>query len=250
MKHIVSIVGAGPGDPDLLTVKAYRLLQDADLVLYDSLMGDEILGVIPESTEQVYVGKTHCDMQCQEVRQQRINSLMYSGYLDGKKVVRLKTGDPLIFGRGIEEIRFLKEKDVPYELIPGVTAGIAAANNFQIPITERCVNTTLLFCTGTTAKNEFKQFASIAMMIKEGTPLVLYMGLKNIDNIIEQLLSHGVKASTKIAAISKVSYKEEQMIAGDLSSFSDIAAQKPLPTPTVILIGQNVDSLMTELDEK
>lgn len=244
MKQIVSIVGAGPGDPDLLTVKAYRLLQEADVVLYDSLMGEEILKVIPEKTEKIYVGKTYRDKQCQEQRQIRINQLMYDGYLNARKVVRLKTGDPLIFGRGIEEIRFLKDKNVPYELVPGITAGIAAANNFQIPITERCVNTTLLFCTGTTAKDEFKQFKSISMMIKEGTPLILYMGLKNIDTIIEQLLSHGVDPKTKIAAVSKVSCVDESILEGDLTNFGQKVRETTLPTPTVLMIGNNVDSLM------
>ncbi|QZE13910.1 uroporphyrinogen-III C-methyltransferase [Halosquirtibacter laminarini] len=247
MKHTVSIVGAGPGDPDLLTVKAYRLLKNADVVLYDSLMGEEILKVIPDNADKIYVGKTHCDKQSQSVRQERINNLMLDGYLKNRRVVRLKTGDPLIFGRGGEEIRFLKEHNVSYELVPGVTAGIAAANNFQIPITERCVNTTLLFCTGTTATNEFKQFESIALMIKEGTPLVLYMGLKNIDNIIEQLLLYDVSPSTKIAAISKVSYVDQSMISGDLSNFAQIVKDNPLPTPTVILIGQSVESLMEKV---
>jgi uroporphyrin-III C-methyltransferase len=239
----ISIVGAGPGDPDLLTVKAHRLLKQADIVLYDSLMGTEILKLIPWHAEKIHVGKTYNDNQNQAERQIRINQMMKKAYLEGKKVVRLKTGDPLIFGRGVEEIRFLIENQLEYELVPGITAGIAAANHFEIPITERAKNTTLLFCTGTTANSDMEQFQAIAYMIKKGTPLILYMGLKNLPNIIEKFSQEEVSMNTPICAVSKVSYAEEDRVSGTLGNILQKLEEHPLATPTILLIGENLQSL-------
>ncbi|MFA8435882.1 MAG: uroporphyrinogen-III C-methyltransferase [Marinifilaceae bacterium] len=239
----ISIVGAGPGDPELLTVKAHRLLKQADVVLYDSLMGTEILKLIPWHAQKIHVGKTYNDNQNQEERQIRINQMMKENYLAGKKVVRLKTGDPLIFGRGVEEIRYLIENQLDYELVPGITAGIAAANHFEIPITERAKNTTLMFCTGTTAKNDMEQFQAISYMIKKGTPLILYMGLKNLPNIIEKFNEEGVSMQTPICAASKVSYSEEDWVSGTLENILQNLEEHPLATPTILLIGENLQSL-------
>lgn len=240
MNNTLHIVGAGPGNPDFLTVKADRVLRQADVVLYDALMGTEILEILSEKCEKIYVGKTYNDNQDQEERIHRINRLMKESFLAGKKVVRLKTGDSLIFGRGIEEIRFLKAEGINYELIPGITAGIAAANNCEIPITERSVNRTLLFCTGTTLDGDLKQFDAVAHMIKLGTPVMMYMGLKNIENIISRLIDTGVCPSTSICAVSKVSFPDEKMITGTLTNFVEVLANNVMPTPTIIMIGKSI----------
>lgn len=249
MQHRLYIVGAGPGDPDLLTVKAHRVLMQADVVLYDALLGKQILEMLPESCKKVYVGKTYKDQQDQIKRMCRINALMKKGVEEGKRVVRLKTGDPLIFGRGIEEVRFLRNEKIDYELVPGITAGIAAANHCQIPITERSINRTLLFCTGTTLDGDMKQFDAVSSMIQLGTPVMIYMGLNNLGSIIDKLIGNGVKADTSICAISKVSYPDEKMLFGNLSNFMSKLEQNPLEMPTIMLIGENIMPMLEEADE-
>ena len=176
----VYLIGAGPGDPDLLTVKAHRLLQQAEVVLHDELFGTEILDLLPLTAILYNVGKMCGDHQNQEERQNRINALIQKEYLEGKSVIRLKTGDSLIFGRGIEEARFLKANNINYELIPGITAGLAAANIFSIPLTERLKNSAVLFCTGHTLELGVKQFLDLVNFLKAGNPVVVYMGYHNL----------------------------------------------------------------------
>ncbi len=243
MTNKIYIVGAGPGNPDLLTVKAHRVLMDADIVLHDALMGTEILDMLPSDCQKVYAGKTYQDQQSQDERMTRIQKLMKEGFDDGKKVVRLKTGDPLIFGRGIEEIRFLIKENIDFELIPGITAGMAAANHFNIPVTERTINRTLLFCTGTTLNGDIKQFDSISYMIKQGTPVMIYMGLNNIEKIIEKFIDNGVPNETTICAVSKVSFEDEKMVKGTLTDFSKKLEASPLEKPTIIMVGENIEPL-------
>lgn len=248
-KHRLYVVGAGPGDPDLLTVKAHRVLINADVVLHDALLGEEILDMLPRRCELIYVGKTYKDKQSQEERMIRINHLMRDLYNQGKKVVRLKTGDPLIFGRGIEEIRFLRQEKIDYELVPGITAGLAAANNCQIPITERSINRTLLFCTGTTLDGDLQQFDAISTMINLGTPVMIYMGLNNLDVITEKMINNGVSSQTSICAVSKVSYPDEKMLFGNLENISAKLKETPLAMPTIIIIGKNIDPVLENLDK-
>ena len=243
-KSIVSIVGAGPGDPELLTIKALKCLQAADVVLYDGLFGDDILELIPDHVETIYVGKRKNDNQDQVSRQNAINQLILKHVNNGKKVVRLKTGDPLIFGRGIEEIRFLREHQLAYEIIPGVTAGIAAANLMQIPITERSINSSVLFCTGSTVNDDFDRLEAIAEMMKEGSPLVIYMGLNNLQVIIDRLSNHGVSRETRVCVVSKVSQPEQDMVEGNFEDIFNKLAENPLKTPVVILMGEHTQSLL------
>ena len=243
------IVGAGPGDPDLLTVKAHRVLMQADIVLYDALLGDQILDMLPDSCEKIYAGKTYKDKQDQVQRMCRINALMKQGVDEGKRVVRLKTGDPLIFGRGIEEVRFLRKAKIDYELVPGITAGLAAANNCQIPITERSINRTLMLCTGTTLNGDMQQFDAVSTMIKLGTPVMIYMGLNNLEGILQKLMSNGVSEETSICAVSKVSYPDEKMLFGQLHNFMAKLQVTPLEMPTIIIIGENISPLLEEADE-
>ena len=241
---MVSLIGAGPGDPELLTVKAYKRLQAADVVLYDGLFGEDILSLLPKSCEKVYVGKRARDNQDQTNRQERINQLIKTNVIAGKKVVRLKTGDPLIFGRGIEEIRFLIKEEISYEIIPGITAGIAAANLMQIPITERSVNSSVLFCTGSTVNDDWERLESIAELMKEGSPLVIYMGLYNLDKIIARLIEHGVSNQTRVCLVSKVSQEGQSMIEGTFETIMQKVKEVDVPMPVVILMGEFTQSLI------
>lgn len=243
LKNKVCIVGAGPGDPELMTVKAVRCLQSADVVMYDFLFGPEILDLIPVHAEKMYVGKTYKDHQDQTLRQNTIHASMKLFYDQGKRVVRLKTGDPLIFGRGIEEIRFLIENNIPYELVPGITAGLAAANIFSIPLTERVKSSAMLFCTGHTVKDDDAQFNDISAFLIAGNPAIIYMGLSNLEQIIDRLIGQGVPSETKIAILSKVSRPEQEMVCGTFSTIAEKIKEHQIATPTVIIMGRYADSL-------
>jgi len=230
-------VGAGPGDPELLTLKAHRRLKEAEIVLHDSLISDDILDFIPESATKIYVGKRLGDKQDQTVRQKEINRLLVSHALEGKRCVRLKSGDPFVFGRGVEEVRALLEHHIEVEVIPGISAGIAAANLCHIPITERYKSSSVLFCTGHTAEYTLKHLEAVALLMKAGTPLVLYMGLKNLEKVAEKLISVGVVPETPVCAISRVSYPDQKMICGSLSTIAAALLEADLKTPAIFLMG-------------
>lgn len=233
----VYLVGAGPGDPDLLTIKAYKCIKQADFVLYDELFGDEILALIPAGCERVYAGKRHNDLQNQSERQIRINEIMRKQWELGKRVVRLKTGDPLIFGRGIEEARFLKHNNIPYEIVPGITAGIAGANLLSIPLTERQKNASVLFCTGHTLKEGSAHFADVSVFLQKGNPVVIYMGLKKLPEILEVLIENGVSEETCICAVSQVSGPGQDAVEGTFATIQQRLDEHPLALPIVIIMG-------------
>ena len=239
----VYLVGAGPGDPDLLTMKAYKCLQQADFVLYDELFGDDILAIIPPTSERVYAGKRHNDLQNQAERQMRINEIMREQWAQGRRVVRLKTGDPLIFGRGIEEARFLKANNIPYEIVPGITAGIAAANVLSIPLTERQKNASVLFCTGHTLKEGSAHFADVSVFLQKGNPVVIYMGLKKLQEILNVLTSHGVSDQTCICAVSQVSGPGQDFVEGTFATIEQRLEEHPLELPIVIIMGKYAETV-------
>lgn len=234
----VSIVGAGPGDPELLTVKALNRIQNADVILHDNLVPDIILKLSSDSAEKIYVGRKYADDQNQMERQQIINDLMRDYYLQGKNVVRLKSGDPFIFGRAVEEIRYLIEHKIPYEMIPGITAGIAAANLQNIPLTERNRSNSVLFCTGHTVNYDFEQLESLANMLRTGTTLVMYMGLKNLKEVIFKLKDINKIEEIYLSAISKVSQPDESIITGTLNEIEAKLETNPLPMPVIFIVGK------------
>lgn len=239
----VYIIGAGPGNPDLLTVKAHRLITTADVVLHDELFGTEILQLIPSSAIMFNVGKLCGDHQHQTERQTKINDLMLHYFREGYSVVRLKTGDPLMFGRGIEEVRFLIEHSVAYQLVPGITAGVAAANQLSIPLTERMKNTAVLFCTGQALRTDVDQFIDVVNFLKSGNPVVVYMGYNNLERITQTLINNGVKPETKVCVVSKVSHLDQDSVLGDLLTIHKELRNRPMASPTVILIGKYVEAL-------
>ncbi len=242
-KGRVTLAGAGPGDPELLTIKARKRLQFADVVLHDSLISPEILALVPETARKVPVGKRYGDGQDQTARQENINSLMVRYAREGLDCVRLKAGDPFVFGRGVEEVRAMLENDIDVEVIPGISAGIAAANIFHIPITERNTTSSVLFCTGHTASYSLEQFDAVITFLKQGTPLVLYMGLKNLGIIVERLLASGLPPDLPVCAASRVSMPDQRLIRGTLDTICKLMQIKEPALPVVFLIGEHTVSI-------
>ena len=232
----ISIVGAGPGDPELLTVRALNRIKNADVILHDHLVPAAILNL--SVAEKIYVGRKCSDERDQLERQQHIHILMHDFLLRGKKVVRLKSGDPFIFGRAVEEIRYLMEHNIPFEVVPGITAGIAAANLQYIPLTERNRSNAVLFCTGHTANYDFEQMDALANMLKTGTTLVMYMGLKNVKQVIEKL-KPVIDETIYLSAISKVSQPEQQTLSGTIYEMEKKLQEERLPMPVVFIVGKH-----------
>jgi uroporphyrin-III C-methyltransferase len=232
----ISIVGAGPGDPELLTIRALDRITNADVILHDYLIPAAILNL--STAEKIYVGRKCSDEQDQFERQQHINVLMRDFLLQGKNVVRLKSGDPFIFGRAVEEIRYLQSHNIPFEMVPGITAGIAAANLQHIPLTERNRSNAVLFCTGHTANYDFDQLEALANMLRTGTTLVMYMGFKNAKQIIDKLKSVIATETIYLSAISKVSQPEQQILSGTLCEMEKKLEQEHLPMPVVFIVGR------------
>ena len=243
LPHLISIVGAGPGDPELLTIKALNRLKAADVILYDALSGEEILDLCNPESEKIYVGKLYKDGQNQEERQNEIHSAFLKFAKENKKVVRLKAGDPMIFGRGAEEIRFCKENQLNYEVIPGITAGIAAASIFEIPLTEREKNGMALFYTGHRIDGGFTDLNAVVQVLKSGSPVVIYMGLNNLVEFSKSILNAEIDPATTVQILSKVSQSGQtkySTVLGEVEHF--IATEKPA-TPAMIIIGKFAEQI-------
>ncbi|NQX85838.1 MAG: uroporphyrinogen-III C-methyltransferase [Flavobacteriaceae bacterium] len=232
----INIIGAGPGDPELLTVKAHKLITDADVILHDNLVSSEILA-LNTTAKKIYVGRKFGDQSDQISRQDRINQLLHEHYLEGKKVVRLKSGDPYIYGRAAEEARYLIKHKLPFEVVPGITASIAAANTLNIPITERNHSNAMLICTAHTADYSFEQLNGIAHMLKAGNTISIYMGLKSLHRIIPKLLEVCKDETIPVNAISNVSRENQQIITGNLGNIETKIANSSIPMPVVFIIG-------------
>ncbi len=237
-KGKVFLVGSGPGDPELLTVRAHKLLQAADVVLYDALISPEILALLSLGAEQIAVGKRIGDGKAQTERQLRINDLLAHHAREGKCVIRLKAGDPFMFGRGIEEVRSLAAAGVPCEVVPGITAGIAAAELCRIPLTERYRNSSALFCTGHTADYSLEHFAAVIKLMKAGSPLVMYMGFEQLDKIVERFIDAGLSPELPACAVSRVSRSDQALVAATLGTIVRQIRERELPLPVVFIIGE------------
>jgi len=240
---LVSIVGAGPGAVDLLTVRALRRLEQAEVVLYDNLVSAEIMALCPPGAVLVYAGKKYGDQRDPEQRQQAINEAMVAHARQGKRVVRLKSGEPFIFGRAAEEIRYLREQQVPYEVVPGLTAGIAAASLTHIPLTERNHSNAVLLCTAHTANYDFEQLDALANMLRTGTTLVMYMGLSNMPQVVAKLQAAVGSDAVYVSAISHVSGSQQRLVTALLPDIEAALAQAALPMPVVFIIGKYACSL-------
>lgn len=232
----VSIVGAGPGDPDLITIKALKKIRSADVILYDRLVNEEILQYAAPRTELVYCGKSPGH---HSLRQEEINKKLIAYALEGKRVVRLKGGDPFVFGRGGEEILELAAHGITFEVVPGVTSAIGAAAMSSIPLTHRGVATSFACVTGSRCNGDWEPIRWDLLAHSVDT-LVIYMGVAQLKDIRGELLRHGKPSSTPVAFIESGTTREQRTFTCTLGDMHKIAAAVQLGNPALIVIGEVV----------
>jgi uroporphyrin-III C-methyltransferase len=243
MSSLISIVGAGPGDPELLTIKALKRIQEADCILHDALVSDEIMNLAKPEAQRIYVGKLYQDGQDQTDRQEWINQLIIELAGKGQKVVRLKSGDPMIFGRGAEEIRFCIENSLNYEVIPGVTSALGAAALYGIPLTERGKNSMVLFGTGHYCEGDFCDLETFVSVLNSGSPIIFFMGLNKLVKLAQRLMDRAISLEIKVQILSKVSQPDSVAFEGTLGNIAQLFETKKPPMPALVIIGQNVERL-------
>ena len=234
----VALVGAGPGDPDLLTLQAYRFIQQAEVVIYDRLVSDAIMALLPESCERVYVGKKQADHR---VPQAGINQLLVDFAKQNKRVVRLKGGDPFVFGRGGEEALFLLANKVACHIIPGMTAASACTSYVGIPLTHRQVAQSCTFITG-----HVKDCGELDLpwqtLSDNKQTIVFYMGVKSLPIITKQLINAGRSATTPAALIRKGTQPDQQVFKAPLNELEALIISKNIKPPSLIVIGDVVNT--------
>ncbi|WP_151703377.1 siroheme synthase CysG [Nitrincola alkalilacustris] len=232
----VYLVGAGPGDPELLTFKALRLMQQADIVFYDRLVSAEVLDLCRRDADLVYVGKQRDN---HAVPQEGINQLLIDHARAGKRVVRLKGGDPFIFGRGGEELEQLKEAGIPFQVVPGITAASACSTYSGIPLTHRQYAQSVRFVTGQ-LKNRASEL-NYAELVHPNQTIVFYMGLHTLRTLCNGLVAHGKPDTTPAAIVSKGTSADQQILIGTLADIADKQDQLQLPAPAMIIVGEVVE---------
>jgi uroporphyrin-III C-methyltransferase len=240
---IVYLVGAGPGDPDLLTVKALRLLQDADVIVYDRLVAPEIMALIPSGVARIAVGKApghHC------MAQQQINELLVNLAQRSRRIVRLKGGDPFIFGRGSEEALTLRKAGIRFEVVPGVTAAAAATAYAGIPLTHRAMSRSVRLLTGHLRDDEALDL-DWQRVADPQTTLVIYMGLSNLGFIVDRLIDAGLAGQTPAAVVQEGSTPRQRTVFSSLADLPAAVSRAALASPVAIIIGETV-TLAPELD--
>lgn len=238
----VALVGAGPGDPELLTLKAWRLIRSAEIVLYDRLVSPEILSLVPESAQMIHVGKQRAN---HTLPQDQINNRLVDLARQGYQVVRLKGGDPFIFGRGGEELETLAAAGVRFQVVPGITAASGCAAYAGIPLTHRDHAQSVRFITGhlknDTCDLPWKDF------VQNNQTLVFYMGLVGLPIICRQLMANGMSPEMPVALVSRGTTPQQQVVTGDLSNIVERVEETAVPAPTLVIIGRVV-TLRSRLD--
>ena len=232
----VALVGAGPGDPGLLTLRAWSLLQQADVVVYDRLVSPALLALLPAGCDRRFVGKTS---GFHSLPQEQINQLLVDLALQNQRVVRLKGGDPFIFGRGAEELEFLLERGIDCQVVPGITAAAGCSTYAGIPLTHRDLAQSCQFITG-----HLQQDGALTLpwqsLASGGQTLVFYMGLASLGEISRQLIAAGLPADTPAALIGNGTRDDQQVVRGNLQQLERLARDHQLSAPTLTVIGRVV----------
>ncbi len=234
----VYIVGAGPGDPKLITLKAIEMIKKADVVLYDRLISKETLAMIPKRAEKIYVGRNAGD---DYKHQNATNELMLKFAKKKKNVIRLKGGDPFIFGRGGEEAEFLRANKIKFELIPGITSGIGSAEYSGIPLTHRDYASSVAFVTGHEDAKKTKTSVKWKKLATSVDTIVIMMGLSRLEKICKDLVLGGLDKKTPVAVIQNGTTPKHRMIKGNISNISKKVHQARIKPPSIIVVGRVVD---------
>jgi uroporphyrin-III C-methyltransferase / precorrin-2 dehydrogenase / sirohydrochlorin ferrochelatase len=231
----VILVGAGPGDPELLTLKALRALQDADVILHDRLVPDAVLELARRDATRICVGKAAGNVG---TSQEEINALLIEHAQRGQRVVRLKGGDPFVFGRGGEELQALAKAQINFSVIPGITAALGGAAYAGIPLTHRDYAHSVSFVTGHAQSDG--QEPDWRALAKSGNTAVFYMGLARLDHIVEKLLSHGAPGSRPAGIIAQGTTADQRVVTGTLSSIREVSSEANLASPALLVVGDVV----------
>jgi len=240
----VALVGSGPGDPELLTLRALRLIQEADIVVYDKLVSEAIMEMVPSETDRIFVGKTAND---HTLPQEEINTLLVRLSKENKRVVRLKGGDPYIFGRGGEEIQVLLSADVPCRVVPGITAASGCATYAGIPLTHRDHAQSCTFVTGhLKSGNLVLPWENLA---RPNQTVVFYMGLQSIEVINRELQAHGMSGDTPAALVEQGTTPNQRVFIATLNTLQQKVEDKNIQTPTLIIIGTVVNAFSEQQKE-
>ncbi|WP_186580548.1 uroporphyrinogen-III C-methyltransferase [Aquibacillus kalidii] len=232
----VYLVGGGPGDPELITVKALRCIREADVILYDRLINRELLEEAKPTADLIYCGKLP---RFHTMKQETINHLLVKYAKQGKIVTRLKGGDPFVFGRGAEEVEALARQGLEYEVVPGVTAGIAAPAYADIPITHRDLGSSFAIVTGHCKKGKPTD-VKWDILVKAVDTIAIYMGIGNLPYICDQLIKNGKGKKTPIAIIQQGTTSEQKTVIGTIDSICSIVEKEEISNPAMIIVGEVV----------
>ncbi len=232
----VFLVGAGPGDPDLLTLRAHRILTSASIVAYDELVGPEILALVPERAERIAVGRRNGT--CPNAPS--IHPAVLERALAGLDVVRLKGGDPMIFGRGGEEAAELAALRIPFEVVPGISAALGAASSTGIPLTHRDAASSVTFATAHLREGSTAEIESLSERVPPRGTLVLYMGLSTLREAASRLVEDGRAPETPACVVSHATLPDERVVAATLATLADAVDEAALPTPALVIVGDVV----------
>ncbi len=234
-KGKVFICGAGPGDPKLITLRAMELLKACDVILYDRLVSKEIVDQIPEGAEKVYVGRMVGDPT---THQNRTNELMARYTKKGKQVLRLKGGDPFIFGRGAEEAEYLKEHGTAFEIVPGITSAIAAPAYAGIPLTHRRYSSSIAIVTGHEGAEKDESAVRWERLVGAVDTIVILMGIDQLPQISCALIKAGMKKNTRVAIVVSGTTEKQKIVRGTLVTIGDAAKKADVKPPAVIVVGR------------